>query len=46
MLGGPIEAKAGDDKLDVNGAITGDKYTQKEIDESIQWKATPAQNRM
>lgn len=43
MLGGPIEAKAGDDKLDVNGAITGDKYTQKEIDESIQWKATPAQ---
>ena len=42
MLGGPIEAKAGDDKLDVNGAIIG-QYTQAEIDESIQWKGTPAQ---
>ena len=42
MLGGPIEAKAGDNKLDINNNIIG-QYTQAEIDESIQWKGTPAQ---
>ena len=42
MLGGPIEAKVGDNKLDINNNIIG-QYTQAEIDESIQWRGTPAQ---
>ena len=42
MLGGPIEAKEGDNKLDINNNIIG-QYTQAEIDNSIEWTGSPAQ---